>query len=435
MYQKLKAYQDMGRQIRVASTGAGWMGSGFVSAVKHVTGMEIVILTDPDTALARRVLEENGGIPKDFIVETTDPDEAAAAIENGKRVVTGDPDLAGKVGPVDLVTDVTPSPRSGAVTAWNGIRGGKDVVLINIETDVTVGSALKKMAEKEGVLYSVSSGDEPGCLMELWDFVNTLGYQPIVIGKGKNNPLNPDAGPDDVREPAEKAGKDPYQVASYVDGTKTMFEMTCVANATGVRPMQPGMAGPEATLETVSEIFALKKDGGISEFPGAVDFVQGSSMAGGVFVTVRIEDERIRDDLNYLKVGRGNYFTFFRPYHLWFLEAPISLARAFFDRQTTLVPLDLPPADTITLAKRDLAEGEVLDDFGGYTFFGRMYGKEEASKLGGLPVGLAPGARVMRPVKKGEVITWNHVSLDENSIAVRLRRSQDADYREAIGNR
>jgi predicted homoserine dehydrogenase-like protein len=65
-------------------------------------------------------------------------------------------------------------------------------------------------------------------------------------------------------------------------------------------------------------------------------------MTGGVFVTVRVHDERIRDDLQYLKVGKGKYFTFFRPYHLWFLEAPISVARVCLYRQPTLVPLDAP---------------------------------------------------------------------------------------------
>jgi predicted homoserine dehydrogenase-like protein len=90
------------------------------------------------------------------------------------------------------------------------------------------------------------------------------------------------------------------------------------------------MTGPEADLDTVSEIFAMKGDGDITEFPGAIDFVQGSAMAGGAFVTVRVDDERIREDLQYLKVGKGKYFTFFRPYHLWFLEAPISVARLIY---------------------------------------------------------------------------------------------------------
>ncbi len=94
-----------------------------------------------------------------------------------------------------------------------------------------------------------------------------------------------------VAESARKSDKDPVQVASYVDGTKTMFEMTCAANATGCRPMQRSMVGPEATIENVSEVFALEEDGGITKFPGAVDFVQGPSMSGGVFVTVRVNDQ------------------------------------------------------------------------------------------------------------------------------------------------
>jgi predicted homoserine dehydrogenase-like protein len=327
---------------------------------------------------------------------------------------------------VDIITDVTPSPAIGAETARAGIRNGKDVVLVNIEADVTVGRALKKLAQDAGALYSVSSGDEPGCLMELYDFVGSLGYELIVIGKGKNNPLNPAATPDTVAESARRAGKDPFQVASYVDGTKTMFEMTCAANATGCTPMQRGMTGPEATLETVSEIFALEEDGGITKFPGAVDFVQGDSMAGGVFVTVRVEDERIRGDLQYLKVGKSKYFTFFRPYHLWFLEAPISIARAHLHRYVTLAPLNRPVAEAMTVAKKDLASGERLDDFGGYTFHGVMDRAEVARELNALPVGLAPGAEMVRPVPAGEILTWDDVRLDESSALVRLRRQQDA---------
>jgi predicted homoserine dehydrogenase-like protein len=247
----------------------------------------------------------------------------------------------------------------------------------------------------------------------------------VVIGKGKNNPLNPAANPDLVAESARKSAKDPYQVASYVDGTKTMFEMTCAANATGCRPMQRGMKGPQATLENVSEIFAFEADGGITTQARSVDFVQGSAMAGGVFITVRIEDQRICDDLEYLKVGKGNYYTFFRPYHLWFLEAPISVARAYLYRQTTLVPLDQPVADVITVAKRDLIPGERLDDFGGYTFYGLIDNAETTRELNVLPVGLAPGAEVKNPIPAGQFLTWEDVALDESSLVVQLRRKQD----------
>ena len=189
--------------------------------------------------------------------------------------------------------------------------------------------------------------------------------------------------------------------------------------------MRRGMNGPEATLDTISEIFALEDDGGITKFPGAIDFVQGNAMAGGVFVTVRILNERIDADLKYLKVGKGKYYTFFRPYHLWFLEAPISIARAFLKRETTLVPLDRPVADVMSVAKRDLLPGDKLDDFGGYTFYGLMDRADEVKKENALPVGLAIGAEIISPVNSGQIITWDDVKINENSTVVKLRRQQD----------
>jgi len=424
IYQELVRRESLGKPIRVGAHGAGWMGSGFVAQMTQVPGMELVILSADNVGAARDAFV-NAGISADDIVEENSPGAAEDAVRSGKRVITGDLSLVAKIASVDIVTDVTPSPSIGAEVAYTAIQNGKDVVLINIETDVTVGRILKRLAHQAGVLYSVSSGDEPGCLMELYDFVSCLGFEIMVIGKGKNNPLNTTATPDTVADSARKANKDPYQTASYVDGSKTMFEMSCAANATGCRPMQRGMIGPDATLESVSEIFALEEDGGITKFPGAVDFVQGSAMAGGVFITVRVNQPRIREDLQYLKVGKGNYFTFFRPYHLWFIEAPISIAKAYLFKETTLVPRDEPVAESMTVAKRALKPGDRLDTFGGYTFYGLMDRASEAKRMNALPTGLAPDAVVLRAVAENQVVTWDDVKLDENSAVVRLRRDQD----------
>jgi predicted homoserine dehydrogenase-like protein len=414
-----------GKPIRVAVSGAEWIGSGFVTQTTRMRGMQVSLLADENTALARQVLESTGVAP-DRIVETEQSSKAEDALRAGKRVVTGSYGLAAQVASVDIVVDVTPSPAIGAETAWSCIQNGKSVVLVNIEADVTVGRVLKCLARKAGVLYTVSSGDEPGCIMELWDYVQTLGFEPIAIGKGKNNALNTAATPETVAESARRDGKDPYQIASYIDGTKTMFEMACVANATGCLPIKRGMTGPEATRRTVSEIFSLTQDGGICPFPGVVDFVQGNDMSGGVFITVRVENTRIADDLRYLKAGNGRYTTFFRPYHLWFLEAPISVARAHLYGEPWLVPLEVPVVEVLTIAKKDLNSGELLDGFGGFTFHGSIDTANEAQKLGALPVGIAPGARLKRPVMKGAVIKWDDVQLDESLTVVKLRRQQDA---------
>lgn len=425
IYERLRALKEQKRPITLGATGTGWMAEGFAAALQNVPGMRLGAVAASEPARGKEMLLNFGGYEEDSVTEVSSAAEANEAFRRGWIPVCPTPEIMAAIDGLDLVTDVTPSPASGAETAYYAIESGKDVVLINIEADVTVGRALKRKAAEAGVLYSVSSGDEPGCLMELWDFVRILGYQPVIIGKGKNNPLDPDATPDSVRDSAKKADKNAFQVASYVDGTKTMFELTCVANATGCVPAKPGMTGPEADLSTVSDAFRLKSDGGWIEEPGIVDYVQGKAMAGGVFITVRVENDRVARDLTYLKVGKGPYFTFFRPYHLWFLEAPISLARAHLDRETTLVPLDRPVAEVATIAKRDLAPGVVLDDFGGYTFRGLNYSANDFGAAQALPVGMAPGARMRNAVVKGAIVRWSDVEVDENAILTKLRREQD----------
>jgi predicted homoserine dehydrogenase-like protein len=424
IYKELVRRKEEKKPIRVGASAIEWMGSGLIAAFAHVPGMEVSVIANRNIPEAVQAFLDTG-IGRDQIVEADNPSAIEEAIRKGKRAVTPDPRVLGQVEYLDIVTDSTWSPAIGADVADSCIQHGKDVVLVNIEADVTVGQILKKNAAEAGVLYSVSSGDEPGCLMELYNYVNSLGYQVITIGKGKNNPLNVDATPELVAESAAKADKDPVQVASYVDGTKTMFEMTCAANATGCRPMQRGMIGPQASFENVSQIFALEKDGGLSKYPGNIDFVQGPSMSGGVFVVVKVPDKRIAADLNYLKVGSGEYFTFFRHYHLWFLEAPISIAQAHIYRQPWLEPLDMPVADVLTIAKKDIKKGEILERFGGYTNYGVMELADVAKKINALPAGLSPGALMTQDVNKGDIITWDDVQLDESSTVVKLRRQQD----------
>jgi predicted homoserine dehydrogenase-like protein len=88
-------------------------------------------------------------------------------------------------------------------------------------------------------------------------------------------------------------------------------------------------------------------------------------------------------------------------------------------------------AEVMTIAKRDLVPGEKLDEFGGYTFYGTIERAEIARSLNALPVGLTPGASLMRPVPRGEILTWSDVELDEFSTVVRLRRQEDARLQRA----
>ena len=45
---------------------------------------------------------------------------------------------------------------------------------------------------------------------------------------------------------------------------------------------------------------------------------------------------------------------------------------------------------------------------------------------GGLPLGLAHGVKLVRPVAKGQSLCWDDVAMDTSSAAYRLRREMEA---------
>ena len=121
----------------------------------------------------------------------------SAAIEAGKIAITSDTELMVTAPEVDVIIDATGKPGVGADFDLLGMEHGKHLVMMNVEADVTIGPYLKSQADKLGVLYSVGAGDEPSSCMELIEFISALGLEIVAAGKGKNNPLNHDAVPDD----------------------------------------------------------------------------------------------------------------------------------------------------------------------------------------------------------------------------------------------
>jgi predicted homoserine dehydrogenase-like protein len=82
----------------------------------------------------------------------------------------------------------------------------------------------------------------------------------------------------------------------------------------------------------------------------------------------------------------------------------------------------------VATAKRDLAEGEVLDGEGGYTVYGKLMPAADSLALGGLPIGLAHKVKLLRPVAQGAAVSWVDVEIDAGSEAVRVRREMEAAF-------
>ena len=84
-------------------------------------------------------------------------------------------------------------------------------------------------------------------------------------------------------------------------------------------------------------------------------------------------------------------------------------------------------ADAVATAKRALKVGELLDGEGGYTVVGRLMPAADSISVGALPLGLAHGWKVLRPIAAGEVVRWSDVAVDANNTAVKvLLRPVDA---------
>jgi predicted homoserine dehydrogenase-like protein len=83
-------------------------------------------------------------------------------------------------------------------------------------------------------------------------------------------------------------------------------------------------------------------------------------------------------------------------------------------------------ADVVATAKRDLAAGEMLDGEGGYTVWGKLLPAATSQRMGGLPLGLAHGVKMVRPVKAGQSLSWADVAMDTSTHAYKIRREMES---------
>lgn len=422
LYNALKNYEASGSMIRVGLVGAGQMGEGLASQMELMHGMRAYAIADVLPGRAAQALRTAKVDDKD-IVETEDAATAAQAVEDGKRVATTNASILSTIPGLDIVVEATGIPEVGAQVAFDAIANRKHVLQMNVETDATVGFILRKLARSAGIVYTLTAGDEPGSTMELYDFAVSLGFEVIAAGKGKNNPLDRTANPDSVAEKAKAQMMNPKMLASFVDGTKTMVEMTSFGNAVGFVPDVRGMHGPEVTPKTIADVFQPKKNGGILNGTGVVDY--GRGIAPGVFVVFSTDHPKIARDLQYLSMGTGPNWALYRPYHLTSLETPISIARAVLKQETTIAT-DIPPvAETVAYAKRDLKAGETIDALGGFTVYGMIEASAIAKKEGIVPLGLAPGATLTRDLKAGDPVCYADVDLRTDTTIYYLRQLQE----------
>lgn len=416
----LQAREKNGNPIKVGIFGAGEMGKGIINQITRYTpGMEVVAVYNRTPEKARKAYA-TAGIDKVQEINTVGALEDSIAA--GKYAITTDPYLLCEAEGIDIVLEVTGTIDFAARVILRAIENGKHILSFNAEIDATLGPILKHYADKAGVIYSVSDGDQPGVTMNLYRFVKGMGFRPLLCGniKGLQDRYR---NPTTQQSFAKSWDMTPEMVTSFADGTKISFEQACIANATGMQVAVRGMYGHHSK-EHVDDLTHLYDVEELERLGGIVDYVVGPKPSPGVFVYATTDDPLAAKYLKYGKLGEGPLYSFYIPYHLLFFEIANSIARIAEFRDVIIAPLAGSVVEVITAAKRDLNAGHTLDGLGGYDTYGMCENTPVVKAENLLPMGLAEGTRLKRDIPQDGFITFDDVESPSDSLPLQLYQEQ-----------
>ena len=444
LHSMLQKREAAGKPLRVGVIGAGKFGAMYIAQIPRTPGVHLVGIADLSPANAKVNLERTGWKPEWYGADSLDAarKERRTHVGDDWRKLVEHPE-------VEIIVESTGNPLAAVEHALHAFAHGKHVVMVTVEADAFCGPLLAERAEKAGVVYSLAYGDQPAIICDLVDWARAAGFPVVAAGRGhKWLPHFAQSTPETVwghygltPEQAEIGGLNPKMFNSFLDGSKPAIESTAVCNATGLTPAPNGLDYPAGAVDQIPNMMRPKSEGGILHHKGQVEVVSSLERDGtpipydirfGVWVAFEGETDYIRrcfDEYGVKTDDSGRYACLYKRWHLIGLEVGISVASVGLRREPTGCPTGFR-ADAVATAKRALKAGEVLDGEGGYTVVGRLMPGADSLAADALPLGLAHGWKVLRPIAAGQVVKWGDVAVDANNTAVKLRREMEARYRE-----
>ncbi len=442
LHAKLQQRAAAGNPVRVGLIGAGKFGSMYLAQIPRTPGVHLVAIADlsPDGACAN--LARVGWPVEQMAASSIDH-----AIKMGTTHIGEDWQALVRHPQVDIVVECTGHPIAAVEHCLESFAHGKHVVNVTVEADAFCGPLLARKAAKAGVIYSLAFGDQPALICDLVDWARTCGFPVVAAGRGhKWLPHFCESTPETVwgyygltPEQAARGGLNPKMFNSFLDGSKPSIESTAVANATGLTVPSNGLLYPPASVEDIPFVTRPISEGGALERKGMVEVISSLEANGreipydirmGVWVTVEGETDYIRncfEEYNAHTDPSGRYFTLYKRWHLIGLEVGMSVASVALRGEATGVATCWN-ADVVATAKRDLTPGDMLDGEGGYTVWGKLLPAATSMKIGGLPLGLAHDVKVVRPVRKGETLCWDDVTMDTTTQAFAVRKAMETAF-------
>jgi predicted homoserine dehydrogenase-like protein len=427
LYSKLQERKD--NPLRIGLIGAGKFAAMYLAQVPKTPGIRLVGIADlvPDNARAN--LARVGWSPE--LIQRT-------PIAEDWRKLVAHPE-------VDIVIEATGNPIAAVEHALAAFEHGKHVVMVTVEADAFCGPLLARKAAAAGVVYSLAYGDQPALICDLVDWARAAGFPVVAAGRGhKWLPHFAQSTPETVwgyygltPEQAKLGGLNPKMFNSFLDGSKPAIETTAVCNATGLTPAPEGLNYPPGSVDEIPSLMRPRAEGGVLHHKGQVEVISSLRTDGtpipydirfGVFVVFEGETDYIQRCFSEYGVKTdpsGRYACMYKRWHLIGLEAGISVASVGLRGEPTGCATGWR-ADAVATAKRDLKAGELLDGEGGYTVVGRLMSAADSLAQGALPLGLAHGWKLLKPVAAGQPLRWSDVAYDAASPAVRLRREMES---------
>ena len=423
LHSKLEDYK---KNINIAFIGCGKFISMFLSQYNQLKKIKIDSIVDLDIERAKSNCIKSG-LKKE-------------TVENINFVNSLDSILNRNI---EIFIEATGNPVAGTQHACKIIQAKKDIIMVNVEADVLCGKYLSDLAKENKVIYSMAYGDQPSLILEQIEWARLNGFFVTCAGKGtKYHPSFEYSTPESVwnnygmtADEAKNAGMNPKMFNSFVTGDKSSIEMAAVANASGLKCPVNGLTYPPIGVYDIANKLIPKDKGGHIDHEGQVEVISSidrkkiqieNDLRWGVYIVIKAQNNYVKNcfkEYGMVTDNSGEYSAIWRPYHYVGLELAQSIYSIALDRKPTGYTKFFN-ADVVSVAKKDIASGEILDGEGGFAARGRLAASKDSIGGNFLPLGLSDGARTKKSIKKDEFIKIDDVEINWKQEVLKAREYQ-----------
>ena len=423
LHSKLENYKE---NINIAFIGCGKFISMFLSQYNQLKKINIDSIVDLDIEKAKSNCIKSG-----LAKETIDNINFANSIDS---ILDRN---------IDILIEATGNPIVGTQHAYKVIQSKKHIIMVNVEADVLCGKYLSDLAKENNVIYSMAYGDQPSLILEQIEWARLNGFFVTCAGKGtKYHPSFEYSTPENVwdnygltPQEAKNAGMNPKMFNSFVTGDKSSIEMAAVVNSSGLKCPNNGLTYPPVSVYDIANKLIPKNRGGHLDHEGQVEVISSidrnkiqikNDLRWGVYIVIKAQNSYAKNcfkEYGMITDKSGDYSAIWRPYHYIGLELAQSIYSIALDQKPT-GHTKFFNAEVISVTKKDLHIGEILDGEGGFASRGKLVTAKCSVENNYLPLGLTDGAKIKKSIKKDEYIKIDDVEINWKQEVLQARKYQ-----------